>query len=324
MSFSQFTEWFANPPSIQPVTLAYALIAAAGMFLVLSSLGLFSRRGPRVQLDPRRISLEAEQERIENVGITRETGTIFERALAPIAQAAFKRTTLSEREWVERAYDLLDRQSGSSDFYLKKVLSALVGFAVGVTFGLIFAVGQGSLLPLLSLPIVLSACGFFLPKWELNADLAQRREQMLFEVPYVLDKLCVNILATNSVIMGLEKTVERAEGGYLMREMLQVVEDNAKNGRLQQAFQRMADRNTDAPLVSRVALRLAMSEETGANIVRALQSTGDRAIEVVENMIQERGERNNLLMVAPSMIALLGVLIAIVGPSATQLSALFQ
>ena len=91
-----------HTPTLQPIALACALIAAVGAFLVVSSLGLFSRRGPRVQIDPRRISLEAEQERIE--GITRETGTLFERALAPMADAAFQRTSLSEREWVERLY----------------------------------------------------------------------------------------------------------------------------------------------------------------------------------------------------------------------------
>ena len=173
----------------------------------------------------------------------------------------------------------------------------------------------GTLAWLLILPTGLALGMLAVPKQELQNALKLRREHMMFEVPFVLDTLSVNILARNNLIQGLEATVARPEGGYLTRELLQVVEDNAKNGRLQEALKRMAARNNDAPFVSRIALRLAMSEDTGAGVVKALQATGDRATETVENLIQSRGEENNMVMIVPCMIALFGVMAAVLGPS---------
>ena len=307
--FFQADHW---PPQINPMALACALVAAAGMFLLLSALGVIGGRGPRVKLS-KKISLAEENHRISGTDL--ENATLIERLFAPIAAALSQRSSVTEREWVERAYDLLDRKKGSADYYLRRVVYGMSGFAGGIVVGLVIATTTESLIGLLLIPAVLSAGMYQLPKIEITNDLARRREQMMFEVPYVLDKLTVNIIANNNLIQGMERTVQQANGGYLLREFLQVVEDNAKNTGLQNAFLRMARRNEDVPMVVRIAMRLAMTEETGAAVVNALQATGDRAIELVENLIQTRGEQNNLMMVAPSMLALLGVLIAVAGPS---------
>ena len=308
--------WLAR---INPTVLASALVAAAGMFLLLSALGTISGKGPRVKLS-KKVSLAEESNRISGNG--RDNDTLIERLFAPVVAALSDRASTSEREWIERAYDLLDRKKGSADYYLRRVVYGIAGFATGIVVGLALATATESLLGLLLVPAALALGMYQLPRMEIVNDLAKRREQMMFEVPYVLDKLTVNIIANNNLIQGLERTVEQANGGYLLREFLQVVEDNAKNARLQDAFRRMAKRNDDVPMVVRIAMRLAMTEETGAAVVKALQATGDRAIEQVENLIQTRGEQNNLLMIAPSMLALMGVLIAVAGPSIGPMLAL--
>lgn len=308
--------------AINPIALACALIAAGGMFIVAASLGLFAGRVSQVRTG-KGVSLATEQARI-NGNIGTQDGTLFERLLAPMTRSLQEHSSVTERDWVERAYDLLDRKKGSADYYLKKVLLSMAGFAAGIALGVTIVTTGGSLLAMLILPLTFSALLYQLPKWELQADLVKRREQMMFEMPYLLDKLSINILAKSNLIQGLEETVARPEGGYLMRELLQVVEDNATSNNVQAALRRMAERNADVPTVVRVALRLAMAEETGASVVKALQSAGDRAVDAVENMIQSRGEQNNMLMVAPSMIALIGVLIAMAGPAISPMLSLLK
>ncbi len=100
-----------------------------------------------------------------------------------------------------------------------------------------------------------------------------------------------------------------------MRELLQVVEDNAKAGHLDRALARMAERNVDVPIVVRIAALLAHSQEAGTDLVQALSDIGDRAVDEVESLIRKRGEENSQLMVAPSILALSGIFIALLGPN---------
>lgn len=299
--------------TIHPLTLAFALIAGLGAVLMGTALGLV--RG--INFNPGNvISLADESNRI--AGVEPDADSFTARVLAPILHALMARTGERERLWVERAYDLLDRHRGSSEYYTRKVVCATTGFALGIMLGLNFA--DVGLLPLLLLPIGLGLLGYLLPRLELQADLKRRNERIFFEVPYALDRLGVNVMShQGDLVEGLKATLKRPEGGYLMRELLQVVEDNAKAGHLDRALQRMAERNNDVPIVVRIAELLAHSQEAGTDLVQALQDIGDRAVDEVESLIRARGEENSQLMVAPSIIALSGIFIALLGPSMLDL-----
>lgn len=86
------------------------------------------------------------------------------------------------------------------------------------------------------------------------AGVGTAAEQIVFEVPYVIDQLTVNLLAHNEdLITALQAMMKRPEGGYLVREFLQVVTDNARSGQIGRALKRMAERNSDLPVVVRIA-----------------------------------------------------------------------
>jgi len=299
------------PLTLTPMALGLALVAAAGMFLIVSALGMLGRI--RIQIGSH-ISLQSEEERMS--GITAYTGSFAERVLAPLAREVMLRTGEGEREWVEQAYDLLDlKGKGSADYYTQKVIGGIGGFAMGLALGLLFASG-GNLLLLLMLPLALSVLLYHLPRLGLKADLKNRSEQIFFEVPYVLDRLGVSLVANNGdLVTALSELLRRPEGGFLMRELLQVVEDNAKAGHLEQVLERMAQRNKEVTMVVRLAELLINSQKGAANLIQSLQDIGDRAVIEVENRITKRGEENSQAMVGPSMIALTGVLVALLGPS---------
>jgi Flp pilus assembly protein TadB len=308
-----FTSLWNALHTLHPLTLAFALIAALGVVLMGTAWGLV--RG--INLNPgRAISLAAESDRI--AGTAPDSDSFVSRVLKPILQAVMTRTGERERLWVERAYDLLDRQHGSSEYYTKKVACAISGFALGIVLGLNFA--DVGLWPLLILPMLLGLLGYILPRLELQADLKRRSERIFFEVPYALDRLGVNVMSQQGdLVEGLKATLKRPEGGYLMRELLQVVEDNTKAGHIDHALRRMAERNADVPIVVRIAELLAHSQEAGTDLVQALQDIGDRAVDEVESLIRARGEENSQLMVAPSIIALSGIFVALLGPSMLDL-----
>ena len=314
MQLPNLNSLFGVQVTISPFVLACALVAAAGALLVVNGLG--SLRGWRVR-SGQSVDLELEHDRIS--GVTELTGSFVERVLAPLAHEVMLRSGEPERVWAERAYDLLDRKKTSSDYYMQKVLGGIGGFVGGIALGLIPA-ASGMLLLLLILPLGLSLAGYMWPQIALRQALKQRAEQIVFEVPYVLDQLTVNLLAHNEdLITALQAMLKRPEGGYLAREFLQVVTDNAKSGQIGRALKRMAERNSDVPVVVRIAELLTHSLNGSMGLTAALQEIGDRAMDDLESRIRRRGEENSQAMVAPSVIALVGIMLALLGPALIEL-----
>lgn len=307
--------------------LGLAFLAAFGVFLVTTSIGAFGGiRLPRVGAG---VSLEDEAARIEGESDQlRGQSSLLDRALTPIVMELLRHTKNADRDWLERSLDLLNYPSylkTPADYYAAKALFALGGFVAGSVIGVALAAdgADGMVLGLLLLPPVLGLLGFHAPGLHVTSMLKQRREEMLFEIPYILDCLNVCYAAERSLSQGLIAMTSVPEGGFLMREFRQVTEDYLKNARLQEALQRMAARNADVPLIERIAERLAMTEETGADSMKAMQVIGARAGEMVENMISERGEQNNTLMIVPTLIALIGIFIAVAGPSLAGIGRIF-
>ena len=196
--------------TIHPLTVALALVAGMGAVLMGTAWGLLC--GLNFNLGGK-VDLGREANRIS--GIEPDADSFVARALSPILHAVLARTGENERLWVERTYDLLDRKRGSSEYYTKKIVCAITGFALGILLGLNFA------------------------------DVV--------------------------------------------------------------------------PIVVRIAELLAHSQEAGTDLAQALQDIGDRAVDEVESLIRGRGEENSQLMVAPSIIALSGIFIALLGPSMLDL-----
>lgn len=125
---------FETVRTIHPLTLALALIASAGVLLIAMALGVVC--GLNLNLG-NRISLSREGQRLE--GEAPDADSFTSRVLAPLIEQVIARTGEREREWVERAYDLLDRKRGSSEYYVKKVICAIAGFVFGILLGLNFS-----------------------------------------------------------------------------------------------------------------------------------------------------------------------------------------
>jgi hypothetical protein len=340
-------------------TIGFGLVSAAGVFLTLAGLGLFDAWIPIARWAGRlsqSTTIEEERARMASRSELRLIGgNLLERAVAPLALVLMRRAPTQHYEWIEMSYDLLGRDKGATDFYVRQILSTLAGFCTGTLFGTALAFQAGLVAALLILPVGLAVLFYRLPEFELKSDLARRREQILYEMPHTIDKLLVNVMAYRNIADGIKHTVDddanarygqllaqaggelaprqvreflstqairdvgAGGGGYFARELMQVYSESLKNGNLKAALLRMARRNSDVNLVSRFAERVAMSYESGASLITALTDIGRRANEMVENKIQSRGEQNLQAMIAPSAIALAGVFAAVGAPAAAQI-----
>jgi len=323
------------------IVIGLGLLAAVGMAIALSGVGAFGNlRVPNI--DGSSVSLQHAATLRHGAHPTEvavfEALPLLDRALAPLIHALASYLPRSDAANIELALDLLDYPRGYGSFamvYAKQVGYALLGFSLGFgVAGLAMAAGSGPVL-LLLLPAGLGILGYLTPRQWLRQQLSQRREQMVFEAPYLFDRLTVHYLATQSLPQGLVQMVSDAadapsvggapafEGGYLMRDLRQVAEDYLKSARLVDALRRMGKRNSDVPVIERFCERLVISEESGADVKQALSIMGDRAMALVENLIRQRGAENQALMILPTMAAMLGIFCVIALPMLSWIGKLF-
>lgn len=314
MTTLEITRWLG---AIDLRAVALAFLAAFGAFLVVSGLGLL--RGLR--LPGRRVDLPAELERMRGQttpGLTLlDDLPLLDRAFGPLLAALADALPKDDLAWVENALDLLDYPSylkSSADYYAARAAFALTGFVAGALVGL-WVIGNGGSAAAMALPLALGIFGYLFPRQDVRRRLAERRDAMLFEAPYLFDRLAASYLAKNSLMQALIHLTSAPEGGYLMRELRQVAEDYLKKvggAQFSAALERMAERNADVPIIQRFCERLILTEDEGAQLLGALNVLGERARALVENRVRQCGAENQALLIVPTLIALAGVM-AIIG-----------
>jgi hypothetical protein len=106
------------------------------------------------------------------------------------------------------------------------------------------------------------------------------------------------------------------EGSYLMRELRLVSDRYSQQQDITDCLQAMAERNADVPLIERFCQRIASASRRGLDTSEALQELGNRAADMVEDMIEERGTVNTTLMIAPTVLSLVGIVVVLIAPLA--------
>ncbi len=362
---TQLTEWWSQFDlarllnGINSNVVGFALLGVVGMFLIVSNLGLLSaiklpsfgfRRGNHVDIEAAMAQLQGEE---DPAAITLLEGLpLLDRALGPLIRSIVRTMPHNEDAWIANALDLLDYPSSiktPSDYYALRVMLAMLGFGVGLTLALMSSVNAaGSFFDLFAYPLVGAFLGYAIPRWSIGGKLTRRNEQMLFEAPYLFDRLAVAIIASRNSLLEAIKDLAAdeeegrrqrqaeieffmrtrltdvtsvPEGGYLMREMRLVAERCTREQMtLVDSFTRMAVRNADVPLIEQFCNRMIVLEPSGLNINDTLRAFGDRAAELVEDTIESRSTENTALMITPLLLSLFGIGLTVVAPSLKLLS----
>lgn len=323
---------------LTPAILACALMAAIGMLMVSSAIADVPNIKPivwRIQaVFGRKVSLDEVASRLtgDDSLVIAQSQSLFDRAVAPLVRGMLNRANGAELRWLKESLDKLGKTDffkNVSDYYAAKVFLALVGFVTGLVTALSLVVGGAPALIILALPLAFALMGYHTPRYIIADMLRARREQIIFEAPYVLNRLMVflaldgNVINAIAALAGVTERAGAADGGYLVREFRQIHEDYLYWHSLERALTDVISRNNDVPILQRIGERLLMSYRDGAAAAHALGVIADRAQVSVENLIQKRGNQNSTVMIVPTIVALMGILGAIAGPALYSLTNFF-
>ena len=273
---------------------------------------------------------------------------VLDRVFGPLIKSIVSALPHNEDAWIENALDLLNYPGymrSVADYFAGRVFYAMLGFTLGIVLGIEQALlfdSSSLFMGLLILPLGLSLLGYWTPKLTLISRLKARCDLMLFDAPYVFDRLAVAVMSNhNDLLEGMKgmvaddetsreqqqaeadvatrlsliKATSVPEGGYLMRELRLVAERSMHGMSVAESFYEMAERNTDVPLIEQFCSRMSVLHPSGLSVVDSLRALGDRAAEMVEDAIETRSAQNEAMMIVPTFIALIGMGAVIVGPS---------
>lgn len=296
--------------------LIWPILFGVGAYLVLTSQPI-GKPKPDLAERLRRLNVD---ERMRMHLAQRETRPIFalpwlEALLRPIlddlgrlTRGALSAVGLGGGDNLEQRLALLRPGVEPPQFFGEKVVAGLLGAGF---FPLLNAVG---LHPFGVWPIWISliglAVGFFAPDWDLRRRLAERQNDIVMELPTVLDMLTIS----TSAGMALEQAltlVARQGQGVVVQQLQQAVREMALGQySLDQALAQVAERNQTPALTSLVG-QLRASSEQGTPIIQSLQAQAESLREQKRLRIVEQGGKANVRMLFPVALFILPVLFVV-------------
>ena len=360
-----------NLGSIPPAAIGWALLAAFGAFLVVANLGIFGNvRMPDLPLttdEHKSINLTEQMQHLQGDASHDKLAILdglplLDRLIGPFIKSIVLVLPHREDEWIENALDLLNYPNymkSIQDYYAGRVVHAVAGFIGGVLLALNLALANGDYFGFVLYPLLFGWVGYLLPRWTIKSALNRRKDEMLFEAPYVFDRLATSVMAHGNMLQEGVKALAKdeeaelqermrqiwearakrigeqdfkdsvyaatsiPEGSYLMREMRLVAEHLLNAVPVAGAFEIMAQRNSDVPLIEQFCRRMRTMDQKAGDITDALRSFGDRAVEIVEDMIESRANVNTALMITPSFIALIGMFLVMAAPAYPIINQIF-
>ena len=152
--------------------------------------------------------------------------------------------------------------------------------------------------------------GFLAPDWDLEHRLAERRVDVVMELPTILDMLTI----ATSAGLALEQAltlVARQGQGVVAQELQHVVREMALGQRsLDQALLAMVERN-DVPQLTSFAGHIRAAYEQGTPLIQTLQTQAESLREQKRLRIVEEGGKATVRMLFPVALFILPVLFVV-------------
>lgn len=216
------------------------------------------------------------------------------------------------REWLARAGLL--QQSAVYDYYLTKVILALIGISIGALVAGEFHLAAAK--------IVLSAigggiAGFVAPQLYVMRKIAKRREAIRQAVPNMLDLLVVCVEAGLSFTAGIQKLSDEMKNGCpeIAQELKIVTQEILIGKPKSEVFRRLANR-TEVEELRSLAITLIQADRLGTSIATSLRVLADSMRFKRRQRAEEEANKVSVKLVFPLVLLIFPeLLIILVGPA---------
>jgi len=286
-----------------------ALVGAAGGFLIVDGfVGLIPRSGRRAGsgLDG---AARARMQAVERERITvLEEAPLLDRLPAPILEDLVGRVDRRKRQDVAARLRRSGWKYGTiGDYYATRVVLAGMFFVAGAAF---LAISQAGFL--FWAPFALGLLGYFIPEREVQSAIAERRNQVLTEMAFSLDRLAL-LLRAGIALQEAMGVLAEAPGGPFVAALRRVARKIGAGGTrsIEEALEEFEADLPEDPEVNQFASRVRAGL-AGTPISESLMIQAERLRAALNARLLKRGLQTVLVITtigAAFMLPALGLLI---------------
>ena len=283
------------------------LVAGLGLALAILRLPMFRRPS----LDRRLAPYLRDAAGLGGFDLSDRTFTPFptlERILRPYFRggAGALERVLGGGSLVRRRLQQAGLETTLEEFRVEQLIWGAVGFAAALGLSVLVLVSRGAnAIPLLILCVAAFVIGILLRDRRLVDQVKKREARMLSEFPTVADMLALSVTAGEGPIAALER-VAKVSKGELAREFNYALSQARTGASLVQALESVGDR-TNVSILARFVDGIAIAVERGTPLADVLRAQAADVREAGKRELIEAGGRKEIGMMVPIVFIVLPV-----------------
>ncbi len=255
-----------------------------------------------------------EKQQVPNDIVLKYSRPFFKRYFTPVINGMKNKRKIREKYKRPLASSGMNKFLTPEDFFAFK-LFLIIGFPI-VYLGLRSFLEEDW--PLMYTPLI-SIFGFFYPDLWIKGKIDQRRQNVIENMPFVVDMLALSVEAGLDFVAAMQKVIEKAPKSALVEEFETLIKETKVGASRAEALRQLSWR-IDALPVSSFCATLISADSVGANIGPILKTLAAELRERRSAMIEKKGAQAATKILIPMIFLVLpAVLIVIAAPIALQL-----
>ena len=296
------------------------LIYYASLFLIGLSIFLVARTvfddEDKFKAQEKLEDAESEKQKTPNDIVLKYSRPFFKRYFSPIVKGMKNKKKIREKYKRKLASSGMNKYLSPEDFYAFK-LFLIIGFPI-LYLGLREFLELQPDWPLMATPFV-SVFGFFYPNIWINGKIARRREEVITNMPFIVDMLALSVEAGLDFVAAMQKVIEKAPPSALVEEFEIMIRETKVGSSRSEALRSMSWR-IDALPISSFCATLIAADSVGANIAPILKTLAGELRQKRSAAIEKKGAQAATKILIPMIFLIIPAVMLIIGaPLALQM-----
>lgn len=259
---------------------------------------------------------EAETDRKNQVNdfVLKYSRPFFKRYFTPVVMGMKGRQGLKTKYRRKLANAGLTRDLTPEDFFAFK-LFLIIGFPVVF---IILRILLEETWPMSLIP-VLGVLGFFYPDIWINGRMANRKEEIIRGMPFIVDMLALSVEAGLDFMAAIQKIIDKAPPGPIIEEFETLIKETKIGSSRAEGLRQLSWR-TDVISVNSFCATLIAADSVGASIAPILKQLSAEIRQKRSSDAEKKGATAATKILFPMILFIMpAVFIAIAGPMAIKL-----
>jgi len=288
--------------------LMYAGYFLAGLSVFLIAFAVFKEED---KFKAQETLEDAEQEDqgkdVPNDPVLKYSRPFFRRYFSPIVQGMKNKKKLKEKYKRKLASSGMTKHLTPEDFFAFK-LFLIIGFPI-----LFIMIRQflEETWPMSILP-VLSAIGFFYPDIWINGKITKRSDEMIQNMPFIVDMLALSVEAGLDFMAAMQKVIEKAPPSPLVDEFEILIKETKVGASRAEGLRQLSWRCNTLPISSFCATLIA-ADAVGASIGPILKTLAAELRQKRSSEAEKKGATAATKILFPMMMFIMPAVFIIIG-----------